>query len=297
MHRSLRRITIIMGAALALAGGQAALGAAAVHAAGPPNGPQPANVYVDDNTFTLYVMAGPGFANDIKVITEGEDHVVTDKAVTPIAGNGCHVEFVQAPSPNKIVCDGDKVKFLYVDLGDGYDHLGVRGTLFTVPTTLNGGPGNDTIEGGDGDDAINGGPGNDTMIGWWGDDQFSGGTEIDTVSYGSMPYSIHADADGAHGDDGALGLEADTIMGDVEHIIGGKGDDILAGNEAPNLLVGGPGIDVLIGDAGDDVLLGEEGYDYLFGVDRDTLRPPPDTNDTCLLGADGGEAYGCANVR
>ena len=61
--------------------------------------------------------------------------------------------------------------------------------------------------------------------------------------------------------------------------------------------MGGPGIDVLIGDAGDDVLLGEEGYDYLFGVDRDTLRPPPGTNDTCLLGADGGEAYGCANVR
>ena len=292
MQRTLRRITIIMGAALALIGAQAALGAVAVHAAGPP---PPANVYVDTNTFTLHVLAAPGVDNYIKVVSLGGEHIVTDLAVTPTAGHQCYVVPIQSAT-SEIHCDEAYVKFLHVDLGDGHDHLGVRGTLVSVPTTLDGGPGNDIIEGGDGDDAISGGPGNDTMYGWWGDDSFSGGTEIDTVSYGQMPFSVHADADGVHGDDGT-DWENDTIMPDVEHIVGGSGNDILAGNEAANLLAGGPGIDVLIGDAGDDVLLGEEGYDYLFGVDRDTLRPPSGSNDTCLLGADGGEAYGCANVR
>ena len=239
MQRSLRRITIIMGAALALVGAQAVLGAAAVLAGPPP--PQPAHVYVDANTFTLVVTAEPNVANGITVVTVGEDHVVTDDTLTPIAGHGCILVPIQGPPPDQIVCDGDLVKYLHVDLGDGNDLLGVRGTLVSLPTTLDGGPGDDIIEGGDGNDIINGGPGSDTMYGWWGDDSFSGGTEIDTVSYGQMPFSVHADADGVHGDDGT-DWENDTIMPDVEHIVGGSGNDILAGNEAANLLAGGPAL-------------------------------------------------------
>jgi hypothetical protein len=294
MQPSFRRITI-MGAALALLGAPAALAASAAWAAPPPNGPLPAHVYVDNAT--LYVMAQPGVANQITVNTVSGQHIVTDSVVTPIPGAGCALVPPQPQISPKIVCDPDLVKFLYVDLGDGSDSLGVRGTLVTIPTTLIGGPGNDTIEGGDGDDAISGGEGNDTMYGWWGDDTFSGGTEVDTVSYGTIPYPVVADADGAVGDDGTS-LEHDTIMSDVENIVGGKAADILIGNAAANLLAGGPGSDVLIGLEGDDLLLGEDDYDFLFGLDKDTLRPAPGTDDICLVGeAEGGEAYGCATVR
>lgn len=47
----------------------------------------------------------------------------------------------------------------------------------------------------------------------------------------------------------------------IEIAVGGKGDDILAGNIADNELRGGRGADVLFGNGGEDVLVGGKGRD------------------------------------
>jgi Ca2+-binding RTX toxin-like protein len=51
--------------------------------------------------------------------------------------------------------------------------------------TINAGDGNDTVSGGNGNDTINGGPGNDTISGGDGNDRIVGGTGNDTMTGGS----------------------------------------------------------------------------------------------------------------
>lgn len=51
----------------------------------------------------------------------------------------------------------------------------------------------------------------------------------------------------------------------LENAIGGRGDDILVGNDVANNLVGGAGNDVLWGGLGADLLVGGEGDDtFIF---------------------------------
>lgn len=66
---------------------------------------------------------------------------------------------------------------------------------------------------------------------------------------------------------------------DTVTIIGGAGDDALAGNHLNNKLVGNDGSDALLGGGGNDRLLGGAGHDFLLGgggKDR-------------LVGGDGGD--------
>lgn len=162
--------------------------------------------------------------------------------------------------------------------------------------SLNGDEGNDRLWGGDGDDSVDGGPGNDALagekghdalLGMAGDDReyggpgadkfyqsqessgsdadlFSGGADEDEVVYITRAKAIRADNDGVTGDDGAAG-EHDSIGVDVENIVGGEGDDWIAGNSARNVLTGWTGNDVLAGGGGADALIGGAGQDRLYG--------------------------------
>lgn len=59
----------------------------------------------------------------------------------------------------------------------------------------------------------------------------------------------------------------------VENAIGGKGNDVITGNDAANRLVGGGGADSLSGGTGADTLEGGTGADTLFGgAGSDTFR-------------------------
>ena len=53
----------------------------------------------------------------------------------------------------------------------------------------------------------------------------------------------------------------------IENVLGGKGDDILYGNNKSNYLSGGAGSDQLYGMGGDDTLNGGSGNDSLYGGD------------------------------
>lgn len=154
--------------------------------------------------------------------------------------------------------------------GSGDDTLTAHASL---PATLNGGPGNDTLIGGSGNDTLNGGAGNDILRGMAGNDVMNGddgndtfdegsaangsdvmngGAGIDTVDYSARTVALVVTMDGVAANDGEAG-ENDNVKADIENLKAGSGDDTITGNAMSNVITGGAGNDVLNGGAGDDV--------------------------------------------
>jgi Ca2+-binding RTX toxin-like protein len=106
---------------------------------------------------------------------------------------------------------------------------------------LEGGGGDDTLIGGEGEDLLRGSDGNDLLIGGGGDDTLQGGG----------------------GDDLLLGGDGDDLL------LGGEGDDTLHGGAGNDTLVGGWGNDLLVAGEGDNLLNGGDGNDTLIGVHPD----------------------------
>ena len=154
--------------------------------------------------------------------------------------------------------------------------------------------GNDTIKGLDGGDTIIGGDGNDTLDGGLGPDKLRGNAGADTVTYASRSAAVTVALDVA-GSDGEF-RESDSVLNDVERVIGGSGPDTLTGsNPAPgvsgnNTLTGGNGNDALSGLGGVDTLSG--------GAQNDTLRGGAgnDTLDGGTTVSDPDSLYGDAGV-
>ena len=116
---------------------------------------------------------------------------------------------------------------------------------------IRGGAGSERISGGDGDDNIDAGAGDDELDGGLGADVLGGGSGRDRVSYGRQSVDPLRVSIGDGPGDGAAG-EGDDVLGDVEDLSGGEGDDVLVGSDGPNRLEGRSGSDTLIGHAGDD---------------------------------------------
>ena len=109
--------------------------------------------------------------------------------------------------------------------------------------------GADYVEGGAGDDVFWAHV--DRSHGAFGADVYLGGDGEDSIDYASRSRPVHVDlADDQP--DGASG-ENDRLTA-IENVRGGRGDDVLAGDDGPNRLSGSDGRDQLIGRAGNDQL-------------------------------------------
>jgi Ca2+-binding RTX toxin-like protein len=153
--------------------------------------------------------------------------------------------------------------------GSGNDTL----TGNSLANTLRANAGNDRLVGGGGDDSLVGGSGDDTYVFETATmaeaDTVTEGTRAgtDTLSFSSLTtdvtlalattlvQTVHANR--------TLKLNAASVF---EEIVGGSGNDTLAGNSLANTLRGGPGDDKLNGTTGSDQLFGGLDNDtYLFG--------------------------------
>jgi Ca2+-binding RTX toxin-like protein len=265
---------------------------------------------------TLRYVANPGEANDVSIdfASGGASGIdLTDTGATISVGAGC-----TSLTAHRVRCDVTSGDLINASLGDENDILSISHFFDSGGGRLSGGNGDDLIRGNDvagtneillggrGADALFGRGGSEFLDGGPGADDLSGGTsceaelaglcfvDSDTVSYGRRTGRVHATADGNAADDGQR-REHDTIAADVEHIIGGAGNDILGGTttnlffadgiphpvgmqlegrkgndhlrggRAPDLLQGGKGDDVLHGAAGSDGLEGGAGDDRLAG--------------------------------
>jgi Ca2+-binding RTX toxin-like protein len=243
----------------------------------------------------VHYVADPGEANQVTVdFGDPFGHEIEDTGATITPGAGC-----TAISPSRVHCTGSD-NVIEAELGDGDDFLAVNvdgsaalrggdgddridGGGDEVETEyLFGGAGNDVLRGREGGDILNGGPGADLMSGGTSCEPATAGLcfiHNDTVTYAGRTNRVRADADIAAADDGELG-EGDTIIADVERIIGGKGNDVLGGvttnffrfDSSRRLvgmrLEGRAGDDKLLGTRAPDTILGGVGNDFIRGAGR-----------------------------
>ncbi len=135
----------------------------------------------------------------------------------------------------------------------------------TAGNNLEGRIGNDILDGLAGDDILNGNDGDDTLNGGPGADTLDGGPGSDTASYQNSAAAVLVrlhDASAVRNGDAA----GDTLTG-IEHLVGSRHNDILAGDGGDNRLEGGDGNDDLYGGpaGGDDMMYGGNGDDRVFG--------------------------------
>ena len=116
-------------------------------------------------------------------------------------------------------------RFADVLIGDSHNNI------------ITGGPGNDVEVGNSGNDTFNMGTAAD------GADRISGGFGLDTVSYAGRHGNLHVSLDGVS-NDGAK-AEHDNVLGDVENVVTGRGNDTIMGNKGDNRLNGGPGVNTV----------------------------------------------------
>jgi Ca2+-binding RTX toxin-like protein len=151
---------------------------------------------------------------------------------------------------------------------------------------LRGGGGNDYLDAHGGPDYLSGEGGSDLLHGGLGSDTIYGGGDpgasccsSDTASWSERSNPVNVSIDG-NPNDGEAG-EGDFVASDVENLTGGSNDDVLIGDQHGNKLIGGAGNDTLLGMGGgftsglyiSDKLEGWGDNDTLYGAPAAGLSP------------------------
>lgn len=281
---------------------------------------------------TLVYTAASGVANWPFVGSDDPGTLrIEDDQIDP-AGSGC--ELAWPDDFSTVVCPMPAA--LRLELGDKDDRNLLNQSLPPIPITVVGGPGNDslsanndvdnrvTLDGGEGDDVLNGmqfddillgGPGKDALNGNGGDDELRGGDGNDSLEPDTYPDVIGDDiVDGGPGydavqdwasmtedpafavsvtldgraNDGRPGGEADNVI-DIErfdaiapglYVLGPTADSIDLPNYGTSRIEGKDGVDTITGNDGTETIDGGAGDDRLeggYGHDVITGGPGRDT--------------------
>ena len=141
----------------------------------------------------------------------------------------------------------------------------VEDTIVNIENLI-GGSGNDRLTGDAGANMLSGNAGNDILRGGAGADYLDGGAGVDTADYSDKTAAIQVKLNGAIAATMTVGgIVEDTIV-NIENVIGGSGNDVLAGDANANVLNGGLGNDTLTGGAGADTFV----FAFASGIDKVT---------------------------
>jgi Ca2+-binding RTX toxin-like protein len=176
-----------------------------------------------------------------------------------------------------------------VEGGDGADRIIVSSKTVTIPVSLAGGRGsdtlsaalgNDTLFGGAGDDYMFGGDGNDLLDGNSGSDDFLGGNGArDIASYFARVNPVTVGL-GNFADDGEVG-ENDNVRTDIEMVYGGAGNDTMSTTSGKAVrFFGFDGNDSLLGNGGDDYFVANDGTADIINGGSGTDTAETDDLDT-----------------
>jgi hypothetical protein len=155
-----------------------------------------ANATVELDPIGVLTVIGDGNPDAIQITQSSTSHLVNGGNLT--AGTGC------TGGGAAVVCP--RAAMLAVDLGAGDDAF--SSIAVTVPESIAGGDGNDTIAGGGAGDVLAGGDGNDTLDGGAGVDDIFGERGNDTInSRDSNPERI------------ACGADTDSVENDFTDIL------------------------------------------------------------------------------
>jgi Ca2+-binding RTX toxin-like protein len=159
----------------------------------------------DELTYNVLLAGGPESNNiHIWLTPDGRTYVIESIVPLEVGGTVCE----NPPgTPNELDCQAARVSGFEVNADAGDDQVRVAPSV-SIPVTLRGGAGNDTLVGGSGADRLYGGPGNDKLVGGDGDDVLVGGPGAD-------------------------------------QLFGGPGNDVLKGGPGADTISGGPGENVV----------------------------------------------------
>lgn len=132
--------------------------------------------------------------------------------------------------------------------------------------TIDGGTGNDVLLSREGADRIYGSGGDDLIDGGSGADLLYGGAGSDTVSYAGSSSGVNVSLGGGWQYGGGGDAEGDYLNNEIEALIGSEHADTLTGDANNNSLAGGDGSDILVGGNGADV------FAYNVGGGNDTIQ-------------------------
>jgi hypothetical protein len=174
---------------------------------------QSASVAHAETTYTV-VLAGGATESMIRIwlTPDGRSYVIDSVAPLEVGGTICE----NTPGmPTELVCKAPLVAGFEVNAGEGDDTVSVASAV-SVPVTMRGGPGRDTLIGGGGPDKLIGGDGNDKLAGRGDDDLLYGGDGNDELLGGSGN---------------------DVLRGGIGHdtLSGGSGDNVVRSSLRPAL--------------------------------------------------------------
>src|SRR5687767_5001278 len=194
---------------------------------------------------------------------------VGDK-VTEAVNQGNDMVFSNAASYT-LAANVETLLFLAAGINGTGNTLGNLISGYSLANKLDGGAGNDDLNGHDGIDTLIGGAGNDTLDGGSGKDSMVGGAGNDYYVVDDLFDVVSEAAGGGTSDRVQTALNGLILAANVEVLqllgtgdISGTGNDLsnnLWGNDGNNLLIGGKGNDTLTGNGGADTLKGGVGND------------------------------------
>lgn len=215
------------------------------------------------------LISAQGYASNVVIdLNSGINNITSIGATRVWIAFGANIENAVGGAANDIITGNSLANILYgtggndtVNGGLGNDLL-FGGAAVTDPSdvadVLIGSSGNDTVYGNGGDDTIYGGNGStDTTDA---DDSIFGGNGSDVI-YGNA------------GNDWIVGGGGTTDPGDTGDLIyGGRGSDLLSGNGGNDTIFGGGSIndsndtaDTIYGGVGDDLIYANGGDDLIYG--------------------------------
>lgn len=149
---------------------------------------QTATVARAETTSYTVVLAGGAEVSMIHIwlSSDGRSYVIDSVAPLEVGGTVCEHS---VGNPTELVCQAPLVAGFEVNAGSGDDSVAVSNAV-TIPVTLRGGAGGDTLVGGGGPDKLIGGEGNDHLVGRGGDDLIFGGPGNDSIYGGSGEDSL-----------------------------------------------------------------------------------------------------------
>jgi Ca2+-binding RTX toxin-like protein len=301
-----------------------------------PPDPRPASsyVYMDPRGPDpgLYVLGQQGPGNDDLLVTAGGPALsVTSRTGTAIARLPGSTDTCTAGNAS-VSCPAPSTTLGFITVwGDaGDDHLSLAGNYpSTMSTLIDGGPGNDTLDGTSGDDVLfsgqsgndvlNGGDGSDALLalgtggdklnGGNGNDQlvsddvcqghdYNGGPGFDIAGFARYKFApkngVKATLGGTASDPDRGNCTPSHLDNDLEILEGSEGPDILTGTNGKDpLILGRGGNDVIHGMGGADDIDGGDGIDSIYGDGGfDTLEAQDGARDRAVnCGGGGGEAF------
>ena len=209
-------------------------------------------------------LTGDGAGNSLDG-GAGKDHLTGGGGNDHLLGGGGK-DFISGGGGNDVLDGGAQSDRLHGDGGN--DKLIGGGGADTLiggvgADTLSDGAGNDRIDGNGGNDSIAGGSGDDTIVGSIGSDTIDGGSGTDLLDLSEIfKTGVTVNLKAGTADFGG----GDTAhITSIETVLGGSGDDLIAGSNAANELSGNGGADTLNGLGGNDMLNGGDGEDLIQG--------------------------------